>query len=84
MDRLYRYCCWIHTPNTIKSECPICLLEKDLVSLKKCKHSYCVACITEWVSSNIKDDNAECPLCRMKIKYKKAKQFPYYYVIEIM
>lgn len=79
MERLYRYCCLIQPRKTIMNECPICLKEKVLVSLKRCKHYFCVECITKWVSSNVEPT---CPLCRNDIII--IKKFKNYYAVEIL
>lgn len=40
-------------------ECPICLENKPLASLKPCSHEFCVKCVHQ-----VLHDTVSCPLCR--------------------
>ncbi len=43
----------------MKSTCPICLDEKELISLETCSHGICSTCIIQTL--RLKDN---CPICR--------------------
>lgn len=80
----FEYCCGFRykKPNFINSECPICLENTNLVTLARCKHAFCVECISEWLSSN-NYEKVKCPICRKLIKFKK-KSYPNYYTIDVI
>jgi hypothetical protein len=42
--------------------CPVCLECKDTVKIRSCKHNFCKACITQWLSKSKK-----CPTCMQEV-----------------
>ena len=67
--------------NSIVDECPICLDNKELILLKKCKHAFCINCIQNWfIKSGVKYPS--CPICRKQIKWTKSR-FRNYLSIEV-
>ena len=75
-------CCPIKQPFNLVKECPICLDTKPLIRLKKCKHDFCVDCITEWFVTTL-SATPTCPICRENVDFAK-KTFRNYYTIEVI
>ncbi|UJZ89016.1 ring finger protein [Erannis ankeraria nucleopolyhedrovirus] len=54
--------------NKINDMCYICfddfINEQNILTLQKCKHSFCVDCITTWFKTRSK---SYCPICRMSV-----------------
>lgn len=49
-----------------KDECPICLINKDMIEVNCKKHRFCLDCWKNW-SETSKETPLRCPLCRNPI-----------------
>eukprot|EP00049_Salpingoeca_infusionum_P004609 m.81618 g.81618 ORF g.81618 m.81618 type:complete len:217 (-) comp12648_c0_seq2:244-894(-) len=54
----------ISLPAEEPTNCPICLQQCDAPCKTNCGHTYCVGCISTWLSSN---HNRTCALCRRRV-----------------
>ena len=50
-----------------KDDCPICLINKDMIEISCGKHKFCLDCWKDWSENNIQAAPLTCPLCRNPI-----------------
>jgi hypothetical protein len=56
------------TINTNNTNCPICLETIKDMYITKCKHEFCVSCISEYIKDK---SHINCPICRRILYYNE-------------
>ena len=55
-----------------EDECSICmdlLIEKEVLSINKCKHAFCRDCLKLWL-----EEKKQCPMCKQDIEEEEENQ----------
>jgi ATP-dependent DNA helicase PIF1 len=59
-------------PDSVETECPICLDDMEKPHITECSHVFCQDCITRLISCT-HTGRASCPMCRMVVTSRSLK-----------
>ena len=59
-------------PESVETECPICLDDMEKPYITECSHVFCQDCITRLISCT-HSGRASCPMCRMVVTTRSLK-----------